>query len=178
VNCPVFTAAASVEPQIAGVVAGDDKLRESLVALADATDGAVRLLGHRDDVADLLAAADIVCLTSDAEALPMSVLEAMAAGRAVVATRVGDLSEAVVDGETGILVEPGDVSAFARALEEFAADPARAAAMGVAARVRQQRRFTHDAMLEASEVLLVSCGRGTVVGARRESAVRLRGDRE
>ncbi len=173
-----IAAAAAVEPRIAGVVVGDGALRKSLAALADAIGGPVQMVGYRDDVADLLSAADVVCLTSDVEALPMCVLEAMAAGRAVVATRVGDVTEAVVDGETGILVEPGDVAAFALALEQLAADPTRVAAMGFAARERQQRLFAHEAMLDAYETLLASPGRATAVGARCESAANLARDAE
>ena len=93
-------------------------------------------------------AAGAVCLTSEAEALPMSILEAMALGRPVVATNVGGTGEAVQDGETGFLVEPGDVEAVRRALVALAADPERAAAMGAAGRARQRERFDGEAMVD------------------------------
>jgi glycosyltransferase involved in cell wall biosynthesis len=93
-------------------------------------------------------AAGAVCLTSEAEALPMSVLEAMALGRPVVATNVGGTSEAVLDGETGFLVEPGDVEGVTQALVALAADGERAAAMGDAGRRRQRERFSGDAMVD------------------------------
>jgi glycosyltransferase involved in cell wall biosynthesis len=89
-----------------------------------------------------------VCLTSEAEALPMSVLEAMALERPVVATSVGGTADAVVDGETGFLAAPGDVEAVTRALVALAADPERGAAMGAAGRTRQRERFDGEAMVD------------------------------
>ena len=77
----------------------------------------------RADVPDLIAAASAMCLTSEAEALPMSILEAMALGRPVVATDVGGTREAVIDGETGFVVAAGDERAVTRALLDLAADP-------------------------------------------------------
>ena len=78
-------------------------------------DGVVALLGDRDDVPALLAAADVFVLASRSEGFPMSVLEAMAAGLPVVASAVGGVPEAVLDGETGLLVPPGDAGAVAGA---------------------------------------------------------------
>ena len=76
----------------------------------------VRLLGYRSDVRDLLAAADLFVLGSAFEGLPVSIMEAMAAGLPVAATAVGGVPEAVVDGETGILVPPRDPDALADAV--------------------------------------------------------------
>ena len=102
----------------------------------------------RRDVLELMRAAGAVCLPSEAEALPMSVLEAMALGRPVVATDVGGRAEAVVDGETGLLVAPGDARRDA-ALLALAADRERApAAMGDAGRARQRERFNGEAMVD------------------------------
>jgi glycosyltransferase involved in cell wall biosynthesis len=78
----------------------------------------------------------------------MSVLEAMALERPVVATDVGGTSEAVVDGETGFLVPPGDGTAVTRALLSLASDPDRARAMGQAGRRRQRERFSGEAMVD------------------------------
>jgi glycosyltransferase involved in cell wall biosynthesis len=108
----------------------------------------VSLLGARRDVLQLVAGAGAVCLASEAEALPMSILEAMALARPVVATDVGGTPNQVLDGETGRLVPPGDSAAIVRALLELAADPARADAMGEAGRRRQRERFGGEAMVD------------------------------
>jgi glycosyltransferase involved in cell wall biosynthesis len=108
----------------------------------------VELLGSRGDVPDLLAACDAFCLLSLAEALPMSILEAMALGLPVVASDVGGVPEAVEDGETGVVVPPGDVGAAAKALAGLAGDPARARAMGARGRARQRERFGGEAMVD------------------------------
>lgn len=96
----------------------------------------VILTGFRADVPEILARFDILCLTSESEGMPNAVLEAMAAGRPVVAMGVGGVPEIIVDGETGHVVPPGDVGALARAVDGLLADPERAAAMGVAGRRR------------------------------------------
>jgi glycosyltransferase involved in cell wall biosynthesis len=131
---------------ISGYVAGEGREDERLAALANGS--GVALLGVRTDARELMRAASVVCLTSEAEALPMSVLEAMALGRPVVATNVGGTADAVIDGETGFLVEPGDVEAVTWALVALAADPARGAAMGAAGRKRQRERFDGEAMVD------------------------------
>ncbi len=102
----------------------------------------VRLLGFRRDVAALLAAADIFCLTSRREGVPVAILEAMAAGRAVVATRVGGVAELIVAGETGLLVAPGDPAATAAALAELIASAARREQFGAAGQARARAHFT------------------------------------
>jgi glycosyltransferase involved in cell wall biosynthesis len=81
----------------------------------------------------------------------MSILEAMALARPVVATNVGGTPDLVVDGETGHLVPTGDAAGVARALVALAADPARADEMGAAGRRRQRERFTGEAMVEGYE---------------------------
>jgi glycosyltransferase involved in cell wall biosynthesis len=101
----------------------------------------VRFLGRRDDVPALLAATDALVLPSWIEGLPLVVLEAMAAGVPVVATSVGGTPEAVVDGETGLLVPPRDVGALAGALDALLEDPGRARRFGEAGRRRARERF-------------------------------------
>jgi glycosyltransferase involved in cell wall biosynthesis len=130
-----------------GLIAGDGPERERLERLASEA-GGVRLLGSRGDVADLMAACDAVALLSEAEALPMSILEAMALARPVVTTDVGGSAEAVSDGETGIVVSPADTAAAAAALATLAGDPARASEMGEAGRTRQRERYDGEAMVE------------------------------
>jgi glycosyltransferase involved in cell wall biosynthesis len=104
--------------------------------------------GPRDDVPALLAGAAVVCLPSHAEGLPLVVLEAMARGRPVVATAVGGTPELVVHGETGILVQPGDVEALAGALRELLADPERAERMGDAGRARSLAHFSAETSVQ------------------------------
>jgi glycosyltransferase involved in cell wall biosynthesis len=131
---------------ISGYVAGEGREDARLAALAGGS--GVELLGVRTDARELMRAASVMCLTSEAEASPMSVLEAMALERPVVATNVGGTADAVVDGETGFLAEPGDVEAVSQALVALAGDPARAAAMGAAGRRRQRERFDGEAMVD------------------------------
>jgi ubiquinone/menaquinone biosynthesis C-methylase UbiE len=102
--------------------------------------------GHRDDVPALLAGCDVFCLPSTGEGLPLVVLEAMAQGKPVVASAVGGTPELVVDGETGLLVPPGDADALARALARVLADPALAARLGGAGRERVLTEFSLGAM--------------------------------
>jgi glycosyltransferase involved in cell wall biosynthesis len=133
--------------ELRGLIAGDGPERDRLERLVAGLDG-VELLGSRGDVPDLLGACDALALLSEAEALPMSILEAMAMARPVVATDVGGIPEAVADGETGIVVPPRDTAAAARALATLAANPARAQAMGERGRARQRERFDGEAMVE------------------------------
>jgi glycosyltransferase involved in cell wall biosynthesis len=112
----------------------------------------VELLGERRDVRELLARCDVFVLATRSEALPISVLEAMAAGLPVVASAVGGLAELVVDGETGLLVPPGDADALAGALERLLGDGRLRRQMGAAGRSRAEELFDlpsfHRAHLE------------------------------
>jgi glycosyltransferase involved in cell wall biosynthesis len=144
-----ITAARRTEPRIRGLIAGDGPEREAIRALCTGSDGAVTMLGPRPDTADVIEAADVVCLTSDAEALPLVLLEAMAGGRPVIATDVGGVRDAVVDDETGRLVPPEDVEGFSAALVELAAGPELATRFGEAGRRRQKELFTVDRMVDA-----------------------------
>src|SRR5205814_9222746 len=83
----------------------------------------VEFAGYRDDARDLMGRAAVVVLPSWTEGLPMTLLEAMARRRAVVATPVGGTPEVVTDGETGVLVPPRDAAALAAALRELLGDP-------------------------------------------------------
>ena len=139
-------AARATNPAIRGYVAGEGPERDRLEPLAAAHQ--VTLLGARRDVLELVAAAGAVCLPSEAEAMPMSILEAMALARPVVATDVGGTREQVVPGETGYLVAPGDRGAIERALAELAANRSRAEAMGAAGRRRQRERFGGERMVD------------------------------
>jgi glycosyltransferase involved in cell wall biosynthesis len=110
---------------------------------------AVDFLGFRDDVPAVLEGADAVVLTSRSEGSPRSVVEAMAAGRPVLASRVGGLPELITPGETGLLVDAEDVDGIARMLVWLRDHPHERIAMGARARRDVARRFDIMAHLGA-----------------------------
>lgn len=114
----------------------------------------LRLLGYRDDVAAVLAAADIFVLPSYFEGLPMSVIEAMLAGLPVVASDIDGLREQVIDGVTGLLVPPRQATPLAAALNRLAGDPGRRAAMGAAGRERAVARYDEERVVARTLDLL------------------------
>lgn len=141
------------DPRIRGLLAGGGPEFDLVRARASVSD-AVAVLGDRADVADLMAASDVVCLTSSAEALPMVVLEAMALGKPVIATDVGGVSDAVLDGETGVLTAVDQGDDLVRALCELANSPEVAAAMGEAGRRRYRERYSAGLMAENYAAML------------------------
>jgi glycosyltransferase involved in cell wall biosynthesis len=110
-------------------------------------------LGYQLDVAPWYAVCDAVVLTSASEGTPVTIIEALAAGRAVVATNVGGVPDVVSDGETGFLVGPGDTDAFADRLEILARDPKRREAMGRAGRERVLSRYVVARLVEDVDAL-------------------------
>lgn len=106
------------------LIVGDGSLRTVLEAQTQALGigGAVVFLGARDDIPALLATCDVFVLPSLKEGVPLSILEAMAAGKAVVASAVGSIPHIVSQGETGVLVSPGDAQALEHALASLVAD--------------------------------------------------------
>jgi len=107
----------------------------------------LRLLGMREDVPALLAAADIFVLASRFEGLPMAVIEAMLSALPVVACDIRGPAEQVVAGETGLLVPHGDVPALALALRRLSADATLRARMGAAGRMRAMQCYDEAAVL-------------------------------
>ena len=105
--------------------------------------------GYRSDARSLIAGLDVFVLPSWTEGLPLTVLEAMAQARPVVATAVGGTGEAVLHGETGLLVAPRDVEALRAAIAELVADPERARALGEAGRRRVEAHFSVAGMTDA-----------------------------
>lgn len=124
---------------------------DRLMALAASVGVAsqVRVMGFNDDVASVLAAMDVVVQPSvRPESFGMTVLEAMASGRPVVAAAHGGVLETVLDGETGVLVPPMDAVALARAINMLLSDPALRERMGAAGRLRVQAEFSPTAFRE------------------------------
>lgn len=113
---------------------------------------AVQLVGQRPNAADELAAADVVALSSIWEGSPLVVAEALLLGRPVVATAVGAVPEAVIDGETGRLVPPRDPAALAAAIIELLDDPERAAVLAAAGHRVAVERFATDVLVDAVAV--------------------------
>ncbi len=153
------TAAHAAEPSVRGLVVGDGPDAASVARAAERSGGAVRVVGYRADAVDIMHAADVVCLTSAVEALPMSVIEAMSVARPVIATGVGGVAEVVADGETGLVISPEHLTEMADAVVGLARDPARAEALGQAGRVRQRRAFSTAAMIHGYAALLEAVGR-------------------
>jgi glycosyltransferase involved in cell wall biosynthesis len=106
------------------------------------------LLGLRSDIANVLTAADVFVLPSLSEGVPLALLEAMFAGRPVVATTVGEVPTVLDGGRAGVLVPPENPAALANALAELLADPTRARQLGVAAQARATAVYSFDAMLD------------------------------
>ncbi|MGV3515953.1 glycosyltransferase [Luteitalea sp.] len=131
------------------LIAGEGPLREALQGQIDALglESVVTLLGHRADVERFFAALDVYVLCSTSEGMPNTILEAMAARVAVVATRVGGVDELVVEGETGLMVPSSDEAGLADALRALVDAPERRQAMAESGRRRALERFSVGAMV-------------------------------
>ena len=115
--------------------------------------GRIHYVGLRPDARDLLPALDLLVLPSLNEAFPVAILEAMAAGRAVIATRCGAVPELVIDGETGRLVPVGDAQALADAIVSLVSDPPLARRLGLRGAEVVKERFTAEAYVRKFEAL-------------------------
>ena len=127
---------------------GDGILNEELCRLAQDSGIGERvvMLGHREDTPELLQAMDMFVLPSLHEGIPMALLEAMAAGLPVIATRVGGIPEVIEDRVSGILVEPGDPDGLALMCRRLMHDAVSAERLGQAARARVEERFSSGTM--------------------------------
>lgn len=146
---------AAAFPQARLVLAGDGPLREAMIALAGQLGIAdqVQFLGHREDVANLIAAADVGLLTSHSEGVPQAITQMLGLGLPVVATAVGGVPELIMAQETGLLVPPEDPFATAQALLTCLQQPHYAQTL---ARRGQQHVLAHyslRAMLDQTEAL-------------------------
>lgn len=136
-------------PEVHLAIVGDGELRERLQQqIADLRlSGRIHFTGWRLDIADLLADVDAVVLTSRNEGTPVSLIEALAAGRPVVATDVGGVPYVVKDGETGYICPPGDPESFAGAVERLLSNPREAAQMGMRGRKDVRVRFSAERLV-------------------------------
>jgi glycosyltransferase involved in cell wall biosynthesis len=142
-------------PEAIFVIAGEGEFRaetEQLAAELGVKDSCL-FTGRCASVPDLLAASDICLLTSQAEGFSNSILEYMAAGRAVVATNVGGASEAIVEGETGHLVNSGDDATMAARIIELLRNPDRRSQMGLNGRRVVEERFSLQSRLSNTSAL-------------------------
>ena len=129
---------------VPGRVGPFERLRDRVEEL-DPTGSWIRFDGWTDRLAEQIERSSVVVVPSTgAEPLNITALEAMSARRPVIATRVGGLPEVVVDGETGLLVPPGDPIALANAIRRLVADPVLSDAMGRAGRERARASFSID----------------------------------
>jgi sugar transferase (PEP-CTERM/EpsH1 system associated) len=142
-------------PQAQLVVVGDGPCRAELeqVGRRLGLDGRVLMLGERQDVARILRALDVFALPSLGEGISNALLEAMASGLPVIATRVGGNPELVDDGVTGTLVSPRSAEALAAAFDRYLSDPALIRKHGEAGRQRALRDFSLDRMFGAYDSL-------------------------
>ena len=127
--------------------------------------GRVHFAGARSNRPNLHGLVDISVLTSQSEGFPNTIVEAMAAGRPVVATRVGGVPDAVEHGRTGLLVDPGDDEALAVALDALLTDEVKRATLGREARERARRLYHRDRVLPELEALYERC-RARRIGVR------------
>jgi glycosyltransferase involved in cell wall biosynthesis len=136
-------------PQLCCVFVGDGELREQLHRLAVelAVEGSCRFVGVREDIADILAAADVVVLPSLSEGFPFVLLEALAMGCPIVASQVNGIPEMIENHKTGLLVPARDPQALAAAIQEVLSDPAAGSKMGAEGRAVVYERFTVDHMV-------------------------------
>jgi glycosyltransferase involved in cell wall biosynthesis len=130
------------------VIVGDGPERQALEVEASSlgVQDAVCFLGVREDIPELLSSMDVLAIPSLDEGLPMAMLEAMAAGRAVVASRVGGIPRVIQDRVNGIMVSPGDVSTLAATLREVLKRGELRAALGQRARETVESRFSAASM--------------------------------
>jgi glycosyltransferase involved in cell wall biosynthesis len=162
-----------IEPDFRLTLVGDGADREALLALKKTLglDERVMFLGERDDVHPILAGADLFVLSSVEEGIPLTILEAMAAGLPVVATAVGGNPEVVLPNETGLLVPPQSPQMLADAILILLRDPNRARRMGAAGRNRVEQQFDVRKVVGSYEALYERlCGQESASQARPQTA--------
>jgi len=163
---------AATVPSAVAILVGDGPERAKWEGriMADALGSSVRFVGSRRDIPAILALTDIVVHPSLEEGFSNAILEAMAAGRPVVATAVGGNTEAIQDGRTGILVPARDSEALAAAILILAREPGRAREMGSAGRERVARHFSVEQMVRSYESVYERLLAGTPMVATGEDS--------
>jgi len=136
-------------PSLHLAIAGRGDLADALSARARnrGLAGRVHLLGLRSDIGGILAAADVFVLPSLSEGTPLALLEAMFAGRPIVASEVGEVGVVLAHGQAGVLVEPGNAAALAAALDGVLRDPSRARELGARAAQRAAAEYDISRMI-------------------------------
>ena len=180
-NIPLLLEAAALarqqDPAIRVVIVGDGELREELQARAGALglSDAVVFAGWRRDLVSVYGDLDVVVISSDNEGTPASLIEAMATGCPVVATRVGGVPDLIADGETGRLVPPGDREALAGALLALFREPEHTTQMAELARRRVLQRHPADRLIADVDglyrELLAAVGTSQPAGLARTEGV-------
>ena len=150
----LIRAIAQVE-QVRVIILGEGDQRQSLEQLAAelGVSDRIKLHGWVENPRDHLAEFDVVAMPSRSKGFPLAMVEAMLAGRPVIATRVGSMPEAIIDGETGLLIEKNDVNGLAIALRRLRDDPPLRTALGQRARKMALDQFTVDVMTAQYEQL-------------------------
>ncbi len=161
---------AATHPEARILIVGEGDLWDDLQTRA-ADRPQVIFAGYQQEIPRYLAMFDVFILPSQFEGLPMSVLEAMAAGKPVVATAVGGTPEVVVDGVTGFLVEPKRADQLAERLSRLIGDPELRLRMGAAGRARVMSHFSAEGMVRATEAIYADL----VAGRRRRAGQRTPG---
>jgi glycosyltransferase involved in cell wall biosynthesis len=135
------------------LLAGEGPMRSDMERLAKelAISDRVIFLGHREDIPDLMAAADVLLLTSRSEGIPQAISQAMGTGLPVIATMVGGVPELIVNEVTGLLVPPENPPAVAAALQRVAADPEAARDLAGRGRSHALSKLSLQAMLDRTE---------------------------
>jgi glycosyltransferase involved in cell wall biosynthesis len=166
-----FAAAKKDVPTLELEVAGRGPLEPALRALARELGvlEAVRFLGHVAPIQDAIEHSSVVVVPSMGEGFGMVALEAMERARPVIAAAIGGLGELVRDGETGLLVSPGEAEPLARAIVELTSDLDRAARMGERGRKRALEEFLEQRCTDRTEILYRESLNGRVNGLRGSS---------
>jgi glycosyltransferase involved in cell wall biosynthesis len=167
-----FEEIADREPAVAYLLVGDGPTRPEIAALAETRgwQGRVILPGsvHHDKVPDYVALFDVAVMPhSNDYGSPMKIAEYMAAGKAVVAPRLGPIEDMVRDGHTGVLFDPGDVQALGAAVAGLLSDPERRRAVGQAARQEVERALNWDVVAARVLALAKEAGASGPPAARR-----------